>query len=370
MVKFPELKENLRIVIFCGGYGTRMWPMSRRSFAKQFQPLLGENSFFEEAIRRVRLTFKPEEIYISAPKEQLSSIKKQAEMIPLKNIIAEPERRDTLGAVALATAFLDKYFPNSLMAVVWGADHLVKDASGFNHLLRLAARVCQVKNVICKIDVKPTYPSVDNGWVKLGKKIGTVNKHPIYEFLNFVEKPDLATAKKMFRNDNYLLNTGYFVWRTSTMLGLLKKYTPSCYRTIIRIQKALESANEQTVLENEYRKIEKISIDYGLFEKLPSQSMLVIPADIGWYDVGTWDLLYEALARGQKENVAKGETEFIESRGNLVYLPKNKLAALIGVDNLVVIDTRDGLLVCKRGLAAEVKKLVESLKKQNKTQYL
>lgn len=370
MDKFPGLKEKLRIVVFCGGFGTRMWPMSRQSYAKQFQPLLGEKSFFQEAISRVKLGFKPEDIFISTPCQQVKWIRKQAPEISVKNIIAEPERRDTLGAVALSTAFLDKYFPNCLMAVIWGADHLVKKSKEFIDLTKLAARVCQAEDVICKIDVKPTYPSTANGWVKIGKEIGHVGNHSVYEFVNFEEKPDLKKAKKMFSDKTYLINTGYFVWRTTTMMELLRKYSPVCFRHIKIIQKALGTSKEKQVLAQEYAQIEQVSIDFGLFEKLPPKSMLVIPADIGWYDVGTWDLLYEALAIGQRQNISKGEVEFLSSKGNLVYLPAGKIAAIIGVDNLVVVDTKDGLLVCKRGDGGEVKKFVELLKQKNKNQYL
>lgn len=370
MTEFPELKEKLRIVIFCGGYGTRMWPMSRKGYAKQFQPLLGENSFLEETIARVKLKFKPEDIYFAVPIEQAGWVKKQAKGIPLENIIPEPERRDNLGAVGLATAFLDKHFPNSLMAVVWGADHIVKDSHKFNHLLELAARICQTKDVICAVDVKPTYPATAVGWIKIGKLAGLVDRHPVYEFIKHIEKPKLELAQKLFASNKYLINTGYYVWRTSTMLGFYQKFAPVCYGHLKTIQKSLGTDKQTEVLKREYHQIEKNSIDFGLFEKLPTESMLVMEGDFGFYDVGTWDLLYEALAVGQRENITKGEVEFIEAKGNLVYLPKDKAAAVIGVDGLIVVDTKDGLLVCRRGRGGEVKKFIELLKNKNKLEYL
>ena len=370
MEEFPELKEKLRIIIFCGGYGTRMWPMSRQSLPKQFQALLGEKSFFQDALERVKLGFKNEDIFIAIPEEQAKLLKRQARDIPRANIISEPERRDTLGAVGYATAFIEKRFPNSLMAVVWGADHLVKKKEEFIHLLKLAARVCQKQDVICKIDVKPTYPSTANGWVKLGKTLGKVDGHPLYELVHFVEKPALEKAKKMFTDEHFLINTGYFVWRSSVMLKLYKRYAPETYSRLEKILKTMGEASESKILREEYRRIEKTSVDFGLYEKLPPGKMVVIPADIGWYDVGTWSLLYEALARGQKQNIAKGEVEFLDSHGNLVYLPKKKIAAIIGVNRLIVVDTEDGLLVCSRDRAEAVKQFVELLKTKNKKEYL
>lgn len=370
MEEFPKLKEKLRIVIFCGGYGTRMWPMSRQSFPKQFQSLLGETSFFRDAIDRVELSFKPEDIFVSVPEAQANLAKDQCPEIPTKNIITEPERRDTLGALGYVTAFMEKHFPGSLVAVIWGADHLVKEKEKFNRIVLSAASVCQEKEVVCLIEVKPTYPSTANGWVKIGKIIGKVNGFSVHEFKEFVEKPDLERAKKMFVNDSYLINTGYSVFRSSVMLKLYQKYAPECYSHLALIAEAIGKSNEREVLRLEYAKIEKTSVDYGLMEKLPSESVIVIPSEFGWYDVGTWDLLYEALARGQRENVDRGEVEFMEAHGNLVYLPKGKIASVIGVEGLIIVDTKDGLLICKRGSSGDVKKFVEFLKEKKKNEYL
>jgi mannose-1-phosphate guanylyltransferase len=368
MEEFPKLKEKLRMVIFCGGYGTRMWPMSRESFPKQFQPLLGEISFFRDTLNRVKLSFKPEDIYLSAPQGQVKFVESQAPEIPPKNIIAEPERRDTLGAIGYVTVFLDKLFPSSLMAVTW-SDHFLREKERYARLFHLAARVCQIKNVICKIDVKPPYPATQLGWIKIGKVVGKLDGYSVYEFVKHVEKPKLEEAKKMFTKKQWLINTGYYVWRTSTMLGFYQKYAPECFAHLKKIQ-AAGGTKQEKIVAREYRQIEKTSVDYGLFEKLPSGSQLVIPADLGWHDVGTWDLLYEALARGQKENILKGEVELKDAQGNLVYLPKGKIGAIVGVQNLVVVDTEDGLLVCQRGRAGDVKKFVEDLKKKNKIEYL
>lgn len=370
MEKFSELKEKLRIVIFCGGYGTRMWPMSRQNMAKQFQPLIGERSFFQEALKRIKLEFKPEDIFISTPEEQIKSVLPQAKEIPSENIIAEPERRDTLGAVGYTTVFIDKYFPNSLVAIIWGADHIIREEKRFARLLKIAASVCQAKDVICKICVKPPYMARTFGWLKVGKLVGKVSGCHVYEFEKHIEKPDPEIAKKFFSNKRYLVHTGYFVYRTSLMLEFFKKYSSSTYNQLIKIKELLGEKNKKGILKKEYHKIEKTSVDFGIFEKLPPGSQLVIPADLGWYDVGTWDLLYEALARGQRENVIKGEVEFIDAKGNLVYMPKGKIAGIVGLDNLLVVDTKDGLLVCKRGRGEEVKKLVEILKQKGKTGYL
>lgn len=369
MERFPELKEKVRIAIICGGYGTRMWPMSRQDSPKQFLPLLGNISLFQDTLARVKLSFKPEDIYLSAPEEQVKFLQGQAPGISRENIVAEPERRDTLGAIGYATAFIDKHFPNSLMAVTW-SDHLVRERKRYARLFHLAARICQTKDVICKIDVRPPYPATQLGWVKIGKLMGKVGGYPVHEFTKFIEKPRAEEAERMFVKKQYLINTGYFVWRTSVMLDFYQRYAPACHRHLQRIQMTMGTKGEKEKVAREYHQIEKTSVDYGIFEKLPPGSQLVIPVDLGWHDAGTWDLLYEALARGQRQNIASGKVEFIDAKGNLVYIPKKKIAAVIGAKDLVVVDTRNGLLVCQRGRAKDVKKFVNLLKQKGRQEYL
>jgi len=362
--------ENLKIVIFCGGYGTRMWPMSRQNYPKQFQPLIGNKSFFQLAVERVKKGFPLENIFFSVPADQAHFIPKQIRGVKKENIITEPERRDTLGAVALATAFIEKKFPKSLMAAIWGGDHLVKNEKRFIRLLKLAYQVCLGEDVLVKIDVRPEFPATSLGWVKLGKPLEKIGGYTLYDFKKFIEKPNLKKAQEMFKKGGFLINTGYYVWKPAKLLGLLKKYNFPCYSRIIKIQEAMGTATAQKILKQEYSKIEKTSVDFSLFEKLPPATFRVFQADIGWSDVGTWDLLYEKLAWGQKENITRGEVVSFDSTGNLVYIPKKKIAGIIGIENLIIVDTKDGLLVCKRGEGGKVKKLVEYLKEEGKLKYL
>lgn len=154
------------------------------------------------------------------------------------------------------------------------------------------------------------------------------------------------------------------------MMGFYQNIAPDDYRHLLAIKKALGTKDEKKIASQEYSRLQKTSVDFGIYEKLHSKSQLVIVSDLWWHDVGTWDLLYEAMISGQRQNIIKGDAEVIDSQGNLVYLPKNKIAAIIGAENLVVVDTADGLLVCQRGRAGEVKKFVESLEDKGKEEYL
>ena len=364
--KVPEMK----VVIFAGGVGTRMWPMSRRVYPKQFQPLLGKASFFQRAYNRVRTGFSPKDIFVSTGAEYEHFVREQATGIPKQNIIAEPERRDSFAAVGYATAYVNHFFPNTLMAAVWGADHLVEDEPAFIKALRVAGRIASEKNVIAKIDARPTFPSIYNGWVEIGNRVAKIDGMDVFEFIRFIEKPDLLTAKRLFRSFKYLINVGYMVWKSNVMLDFYKKISKETYTRLVRISEALGKKGSEAILKAEYAKIRKDSVDYGIFEKLSPKDMLVIPADMGWTDVGTWELLFTGLAQNAVDNVIQADLEEIDTKGCLIYAPKGKIVATIGVQNLIIVDTKDALLVSAKERSADVKKLLETLKQKGRNELL
>lgn len=360
----------MKAVIFAGGVGTRLWPMSRKKFPKQFQLLVGEKSIFRQTVDRVLKGFEPEEIFISSGEEYAEHIISQAPEIPKKNLILEPTRRDSLGAVGYATAYVHKYHPNTIIAAVWGADHLVEDEKAFIKNIKLAGKIASLKPVICKVDARPTFPSTYNGWVQIGKPIDKVDGTEIYEFVRFIEKPDLATAKRLFRSFSYLINTGYMAWAATTMLNLYREHQPALFQRLQAIAASIGTPSEQEVLKTEYPKIAKDSVDYGIFEKVKSKDMLVIPADIGWTDIGTWGLLFAGLSEKDTDNITQGPTELVESKGNLIWGSGKKIIATIGAENLVIVDTPDALLVCDRSRTGEVKTLLKRFKDKKKEDLL
>ena len=357
-------KQRMKAVLFCGGVGTRMWPMSRKKTPKQFELLIGDKSIFQQTLERVKKGFEPEDIFISTGEEYKEWVVKQAPEIPLKNLIMEPERRDSLGAVGYATAYVDNLFPGATMAAIWGADHLVDDAEAFLKSIKVAGQIASSKPVIAKVDVRPTFPSTYNGWVEIGEQVDTIDGLDIHEFVRFIEKPDQTTAKKLFKSFKYLINTGYMAWKTTTVLDFYKKHQPTMYGQIKEIVEAIGSDQEQEVLARLYPKFEKDSVDYGIFEKLESKDMLVIPSDIGWTDVGTWGLLHAGLGENEDSNVTQGKTATYDSKGNLIWSTQGKTIAVVGLDNVVVVDSGDAILVCNRSRTGDVKKLLEEFKKE------
>lgn len=354
---------NTKALIFCGGVGTRLWPMSRKNHPKQFQPLVGTKSMFEVTVNRVLKGFSPEDIFIATGAEYLEYIKEQAPLIPEENIIAEPVRRDTMGAVGLATKIISEKHPDAIIAAIWGADHIVKDEHEFNLVIKLASAYAQEHSKIVKIDVRPTFPSIHNGWVEMGEVVDSIQERAVHKFVRFIEKPNYEKAKVLFENRNYLINTGYLVWPAKLMLDLYEKYQPETFQILNKIGNGVGNSGLGQLILEQYPLIPKISVDYAIFEKLDDTNTVVIPADLGWTDVGTWQLLYQGLVTNPNtDNLTKGDVELIDVERSLVYSNVNKkIISVIGVNDICVVDTDDGLIICDIHRTDEIKKLIERL---------
>lgn len=360
-------KKPLKVVIFCGGTGTRIWPMSRRHKPKQFQPLIGKKSMFRQTVERLLTGFEPEDLFVITGGDYIPLITREVPEIPTQNLIVEPEMRDTLAAVGLATVTILKRFPDAILATLWGADHIVKNEKIFIKALKAAYKVAQKQKKIVNIDTRPIYPDVNLGYIEIGKTIGTVDDFEVFEIIKHVEKPDLQLAQEFVKSFKFLWHVGYAVWQGELMLSFYKKHQPKAYKAFLKIKDALGTSLEQEVLKKEYKKIPKTSVDYGILEKLKQGEQLDIPADLGWSDVGAWNILKDNLAENKLDNVVKGENINIDSRDCLIYgLTKKKIIATIGIKGLVIIDTPDALLVCKKERASEVKKVVDKLRKKRK----
>jgi mannose-1-phosphate guanylyltransferase len=356
----------MKVVIFCGGYGTRMWPISRKSFPKQFFPLFSGKSFFQLTYLRYKKIFKDEDIYVSTEAKYAKFVRQQAPALPHKNIIAEPERRDNLAAIGLVTALVQARTPNEVMLISW-SDHLINKEVEFLKAFRAAGEYAAKTGLIVSVDEEPRYPSVHQGWVKLGETIEEHKGFRIVRITKHIEKPKLPLAKKLFLEGNYLLNTGYRAWRSDVMMGYFKKYTPDIFEGLTTIVNHLSDKNFDTYLYREYHKFRKDSIELAVFEKLPANVRATIPVSVGWEDSGTWELLYRALRVNEVENVLEGGAylEHMDSNENLIVGPKGKMIGIIGLHNIAVIDTPDGLLVCDLGETDRVKELFKILEKKS-----
>ncbi len=363
----------MKVVIFCGGHGTRLWPISRVSFPKPFVPLLKGKSLFQITYDRYLKDYSSKDIFVSTEDKYLKFVKEQESKVPKENIILEPERRDTLAAYALVTLVMNKRFPGEPVLFSW-AKHLIRRERVFLDAVKAAGKHTQETGVGVSIDSKPDFPSVNNGWIKKGESLGYLGGSVYYKLERQVEKPELQLAKKMFISGNWLIHTGYKVWDTGKLLTYYKEFQPEIYKGLMKISDAMGTKLFKTELYRHYHSFPKTSIDYGILEKLPTGSFVTLEADMGWEDVGiSWETFYRGLVTSsmKDDTVEEGgaDTEYLDAERNLVIGPKGKIIGVVGVSDIAVIDTPNGLLVCKLSDSQKVKKLYEKIEKE-KSEYV
>ncbi len=359
----------MKAIILAGGGGTRLWPVSRKKDPKQIKPLVGSDTLLQKTYKRVNKGFRKSDIFISTNIKYKQAIKKQLKSFPDRNLILEPEKKDTAAAIGLAAVSLFHKNPKSIMVTV-NSDAYIKDEKEYLRILKLAEKVVQKKpGSTVLIGINPTYPETGYGYIKLGSRDIKLGEDEIFKAEKFVEKPDFKKAKEYLSKWDYLWNPAMFVWRVDTLLNLYKKYLPSIYKSLMSIEASLGKKNSAEVIKEEFEKIKPISIDYGIMEKIQDK-MLVIPADFGWADVGHWRTVKDVLSKKESDNVVKGKYIGIESEGNLVYSFSGKLVATCGINDMIIIETEDSILVCPRDRAQDVKKIVQMLEEKNLNEYL
>jgi mannose-1-phosphate guanylyltransferase len=359
----------MKAVILAGGTGTRLWPLSRKDQPKQFQALASERTLFQEAIDRLDF-LKPEDIYVATNQEFVEIAQQQAPQLPKQNIIVEPALRDTASCIGLAAAVIAKDHPDEVMVVAY-ADHLIKDKAKFERKLKAAEALAQDENTLNIIEVKAKFPNVNLGYVRIGKMLRVIDEQEIYSFEKFVEKPDLATAKKFLQSYKYLWNTGIYVWKASTILEAYEAHLPDTYERLMKIQAAWSSDQQRAVVEAEYPQCQKISIDYAIMEKVDPSEVRIIPANLGWSDIGTWLSLHEELAETPEDNLTKGDQLNLDTEGSIIYNQEgSKLIATVGLKDVAIINTEDTILICDKNRSQDVKTIVNILKERGRDDLL
>lgn len=362
--------KNLKIIVFCGGVGTRLWPVSRTSTPKQFETIVGDRSLVQNTVDRLIPVWEPKDIFISTGSQYIDFVEKQLPQIPKKNIIAEPEMRDTGPAILYAVKRAAKMVGEENPIVILWQDHLVKEQELFREMLLKGASLVEKGTKIVYLAINPRYPSVNLGYIKTGKVIKTEGKVLVREFEKFVEKPDLKTAREFLNEGSYFWNPGYFVTTPKFIFSMYKKFAKDTFDKMDRIDKLSDKSENEEEIKVTYSSVEKRAVDYILHENVKSEDALVLPGDLGWSDIGEWRALKEALEHNPEENIVKGRHIDYNSKGCLIYSYTDRMIATVGLNNMVIVDTPDVLLVCEGNSAPDVKKLVEQLKKEKKQEYL
>lgn len=351
----------MKVVIFAGGVGTRLWPLSRKNTPKQFEKIVGDKSTLQLAVDRLQPDFKPEDIYVSTGKKYESILRAHLPQVPPENFIFEPEMRDVGPAVGTAMGIVGKKYPNSPVAIIW-SDHFVKKERRFREVLGFARDlVIKNENSLIFIGQRARFANQNLGWLEFGDEIEEVKGTKIFRFKKLIYRPSLADAQKFLESQTYAWNPGYFVTTPKFLLSQYEKFAPDTFRGIMEIQEAVGNSNYEDVLQKVYPKFEKISFDNAILEKIDPNVVSVIAADLGWSDVGAWEALKEALQVSTSENVTRGKVLVEDSKDNLVFNYTDQLVVGIDLSKMLVINTDDVLLVCSKDSVPKIKKLVESL---------
>ncbi len=344
----------MKIVVFAGGVGTRLWPLSRKNSPKQFEKILGDKSTLQLAVDRLRPDFAFEDIYIATGKKYEKIVRQQLSKIPAQNFIFEPAIRDVGPAVGLALSIIGRKHPNSPIAILW-SDHFVKKERRFREVLHFAEnRILKNNNSLILIGQRARFANQNLGWIEFGEEIEDIRGTKVFKFKKLLYRPTLSQAEQFLGADNFAWNPGYFVTTPKFLLKQFEKFVPDLYKGIMKIK------NEET-LETIYPTLEKISFDNAILEKIDSKYVSVIAADLGWSDVGAWEALKEALEKQSDENVTKGKVIVNDSSDNLVFNYTDQLVVGIDLEKMLVINTDDVLLVCSKNSVPKIKKLVEKL---------
>jgi len=361
----------LYALIVVGGGGTRLWPVSKISSPKQFLKLFNNQTLTQITSYRFNKILAWEKIFaVTTSEEYKKEILKEVPEFIAKNIIVEPIKRNTAAAHALGCVYIVQKDSKAII-LNEAADHLVDPQREYLKNLLSAAKAVFDKDLLLAIGIKPTYPNVGYGYIKLGEKLAEYDGKHVFKLDAFTEKPELEIAKKYLASGKYFWNGNQYVWGAQTFLKALEKYAPDIASGMKLIAGVIGEKKEKEIIKEVYEKLPDISVDYAVSEK--AKNFIMIVADYGWTDIGDWKEVWENSPKDHNGNVVITENSEkvinIDTTDALIH-SDGRLIAAIDVDNLIIVDTEKALLVCSKSHAQSVKKIVEFLKEKNRKDLL
>ena len=354
-------------VIMAGGIGTRFWPKSREKKPKQFLKIVSDNSMLRETFDRLKnLKYcSAEKIFIVANNKWKEQIFDHLPELPAQNYITEPSGKNTAPCIGLAATIIQNRDPGAVMGI-FPSDHTIGDFDIFKAKVNKGRKVAKNNDILLTFGIQPTRPDTGYGYIKYNRD--EILKNVVFKVNDFTEKPDKATAQNFLKQGNYLWNSGMFIWNAQTVLNEIEDHMSGLSQSLKNIQSALGKSNYNSILQQEWKTIDKQSIDYGIMEK--SNSVYVIKSNFKWSDVGSWDSLYDLKEKDKDNNVILSDNiESIDTQNCLIE-SDSKLISTVGVEDLVIVQAGNATLIAKRDETQKVKDLVNKLRSEDKDKYL
>ncbi|MFR9239395.1 MAG: mannose-1-phosphate guanylyltransferase [Clostridium baratii] len=344
-------------LIMAGGKGTRFWPLSTEEKPKQFLKLIGDNTMIQMTINRIKPIIPIERIFICTGERYVSLVKEQLPELPDRNIIIEPEGRNTAPCIALSALVINRYYQNATM-VVLPSDHLIKNEDKFRNIILDGDEYLKDNNrAILTLGMTPNRPETGYGYIKFTNNKININKNEVIKVEKFVEKPSLEVAKEYLEDGSYLWNGGMFIWKVDNIITQIKKFSPSTYEALVEIESVEEERLQETINKN-YGETEAISVDYAVLEK--SNDIYVIPSNIKWDDIGTWKSVERYKEKDIYNNIVTKNVKVIESKSNMAINNKKKIV-MIGIEDTMAVETEDTIFIVNKDYMDNLREYKEVL---------
>ena len=353
-------------LVMAGGRGERFWPKSRKSMPKQFLALTDpEKTMIQSTVERILPLVKTEDILIATNRDYRDLVRAQLPELPEVNVLCEPLARNTAPCIGWGAVTARKRYGDALM-IVLPSDHLIQQPALFRGALKDALRTAEETGALVTLGISPSAPDTGYGYIRYDTEEGT-GFEKAFRVRQFVEKPNLETAKKYLASGDYLWNSGMFIWKASSVLKEIREKLPETYAQLEKIEQAIGTEREEETVAEAFGAMQPISIDYGVMEK--AENVYVLPSSFGWDDVGSWLAVGRINPGNEMGNVIRGDVVTISSERCIVE-GGEKLIAMVGLEDTIIVDTKDALLVCAKENAGEIRKVIETLKAVNRTELL